>query len=60
MICNVKTSSGVRLILATDEEDGYNKACHEVGEANVDSVEEATQSEIEFVRGMGGFVPKEA
>lgn len=53
------TGCGACIRLAEDEDDAYEKVLREVGTANgVNDVREATEQDIAWVRGMGGYVPK--
>jgi hypothetical protein len=54
----LSTGMGACIRVAEDEDDAYEKVLREVGtDAGVDDVREATEQDIEWVRGMGGRVP---
>lgn len=53
-----RTTNGVGIRAATSEASAYREVCREVGEYNVTSVTEATEQEIDYVRSMGGYVPR--
>lgn len=53
------TGRGACIRVAKDEDDAYEKILREVGtSAGVQYVREATENDISWVRGMGGYVPK--
>jgi hypothetical protein len=53
----VHTNRGMTIRAATDEDDAFEQVARKVGSDNITDVSEATERDIAWVRGMGGYVP---
>lgn len=55
----VETGYGCGICKAEDEDEAYDKTLRKVGtDVGVKDVREATDHDISWVEGMGGYVPK--
>lgn len=54
----VSTDRGCGIKAARDEDHAYRQAARQVGDNNIQDVREATEADIAWVRGMGGYVPQ--
>ena len=50
--------NGMGAFTAKDIEAAYRITHHNYGEANTDNVEEATDSDLRYIEGAGGWIPK--
>ena len=50
---------GIGAFRAKDDDDAWRKTENAYGSNNVLDVREAEESELNYIRGMGGFVPSE-
>lgn len=54
----VRTTRGMTIRAATDADDAFDQVARQIGKNNIEDVEETTERDIAWVRGMGGYVPK--
>lgn len=55
---HVSTDRGCGIRAAVDEDAMWRMMAREVGTSNVSEIREATEADIAWVRGMGGYIPK--